>query len=88
MYSEQEPVLLDLRFLIHNVFTYDRVVFFDFHFVWYVAFVFGRCVVMTSTSAGYEFNFILHDQDSCLDFFATGADISQNLIDTEFIDDA
>ena len=61
LYLDSRPeALLDLGFLVHDMFANDRVEFLDLHLFRHVAFVLGRCVVVTGTGAGDEFDFVAH----------------------------
>jgi hypothetical protein len=79
--------LLDFRFFVDHVLTYNGIVFFDFHLAGLVTLVFGRGVKMTGISSGNKFDFIAHLYNS-LYILATRADISQNGINAFFVDDS
>ena len=76
-------------FFVDHMFAHNRVVFFDFNFVWHGTFIFIRCVIVTSAGSWYEFDFVTHVliPEVYLDFDATSTKIGQNLIDPFFIDD-
>jgi hypothetical protein len=46
--------LLDLAFLVHDVFTHDRVVFFDFHFSGSIFLVFVGRIEMPCSCGGIQ----------------------------------
>ena len=56
----EETGLFQFSFFVNNVFTGYWVKFFDFQFAGHSAFVFGSGVEMTSTSTGFQFDFIAH----------------------------
>jgi hypothetical protein len=58
--SCHSEALLDLGFLVYDVFANDRVEFPDFHLFRHIALVLGRGVVMTGTGTGDEFDFVTH----------------------------
>ena len=84
---ERENGLLDFCFLVDHVFTDHWVVFFNFHFVRHGALVLGRGVVMTSVSAGDEFDFVTHDF-APLDLFTAATHVCQDSIDAFLVDNA
>ncbi len=53
-------LLLDFRFLVHDMLTYFRIKFLHFELFGHGALVLGRRVVMTCTSARYHFYFVSH----------------------------
>jgi hypothetical protein len=52
--------LLDLGFLVRDVFANNRIKFLYFHLFRHSALVLGRGVVVTGTGAGDKFDFITH----------------------------
>jgi hypothetical protein len=56
----QDPDLLDLGFLIHNVLTNHWIKLFDFHLIWHRTLVLSRRVEMTGAGRRYQLDFISH----------------------------
>jgi hypothetical protein len=79
--------LLDFGFFENHVLTDFWIKFLDFHFFRHSALVFGRGIKITSTGARNETNFITHDTGS-LDLLTLSTQVSNNLFDAQFIDDA
>jgi hypothetical protein len=58
--DSRPEALLDLGFLVRDVFANNRIKFLYFHLFRHGALVLGRGVVVTGTGAGDEFDFITH----------------------------
>jgi len=56
----EETGLFQFGFFVNNMFTGNRIKFFDFQFAGHSAFVFGSGIEMTSTCTGFQFDFIAH----------------------------
>ena len=56
-FLEQVPRLLNLGFLIHNVFACYRIKFLNFHFFRHVTFILGRGLEVSGTFGGNEADF-------------------------------
>ena len=61
MYNPKQK-LLNFRFFVHDVFTYDWIEFLHFQFRRHGALVLGRRVEMSGARRGHEFDLISHDE--------------------------
>jgi hypothetical protein len=78
--------LFDFSFFIDNMLTNNRIKFFDLHFFWHCAFVFGCGIKVTSAFGRNQFNFIAHFSIS-LNFSAVFTQIRQHSVYAVFIND-
>jgi hypothetical protein len=79
--------LLDFGFLENHMLANHGIKFFDLHFFGHGALVLGGGVEITSSSAGHQTNLVTHDFGS-LDLLTLGAQVSNDLVDTQLVDDA
>src|SRR3990172_2924368 len=71
----REKTLLDLRLLVQNMLTHDRIVFFHLQLVGHGALVFGRGVIMTGAGARHEFDLFTNCLGHCSAPLLTGYQI-------------
>src|SRR6187399_330901 len=76
--------LLDLRFLVVDVLTYDRIVFLDVHFVGMQALVLRGHVEMAGAGGRQQFHFFTHGSD----LLAFGAHAGDDGLDAVLLDGA
>ena len=66
--------LLDLAFLVHDVFAHHGVVLFHFQLVWRGPLVFVRGIEVTCTGGGIHSDLVSH-RNSPLNLFAASANV-------------
>src|SRR6187401_3222087 len=76
--------LLDLRFLVVDVLTYDRIVFLDVHLVGMQALVLRGHVEMAGAGGRQQFHFFAHG----LNLLALGAEVRDHGVDAVLLDGA
>ena len=81
--------LFDFGLFIKHVLPNGRVVLLGLHLFRMQALVLGHCVVVASSSAGNEFDFVTHISIlRRLNALAVGTHISENFLDTVLVDDS
>ncbi len=74
--------LFDLGFFVDHMFTNNRIKFLDLHFVRHGSLVLARGVVVPGSRRRNQFDLFSH----ALNLLPTGANITNDLFDTQLID--
>ena len=69
------------------MFTNDRIKLLHFQFVWTISLILSRRVIVTSTRTRFQLNKISHNFPQYLHFLTSFSEVSQNSIDSFFIND-